>query len=91
MEKDDLEQDRKGTEDVASALAEEEKGASHSCSRSATGRRLSLFFPFPNPLIRVRAFVFDSVGSDGGMQFIASEVRNYGDAEFGIDLVEFLV
>jgi hypothetical protein len=35
---------------------------------------------FPNPLIRVHAFVFDSVGSDGGVESIASEVLNYGDA-----------
>jgi hypothetical protein len=41
---------------------------------------LSLSIFFPNPLIRVHAFVFDSVGSDGGMDSIASEVLNYGDA-----------
>jgi hypothetical protein len=35
---------------------------------------------FPNPLIRVHAFVFNSVGCYGEMESIASEVLNYGDA-----------
>jgi hypothetical protein len=91
MEKDDLEQDRKGTEHVTSALAEEEKGASSSCSTSHLSLPPSLSIFLPNQLIRVHAFVFDSVGSDEEMQSIASKVCNYGDAEFGIDLVDFLV
>jgi hypothetical protein len=41
--------------------------------------------------IRVCAFVFNSIGSEGRTQSIATEVCNCGDAEFVIDLVDFLV